>query len=34
VLQDWLDKVQDCDDSIDDEAKEFGGLIAFYQIER
>lgn len=33
VLQDWLDKVQDCDQSSDDDAKEFGGLIAFYQIE-
>ena len=32
TLKDWLESVPDCDQSTSDDAREIGGLIAFYQI--
>ncbi len=32
TLKEWLDSVLDCDESAADDAEDFGGLIAFYQI--
>ena len=31
LLEDWLDTVQESEDLGDEEAKSFGGLVAFYQ---
>lgn len=33
TLMTWLDSVQGCEQSSDERAEEFGGLIAFYQID-
>jgi predicted ArsR family transcriptional regulator len=33
TLNQWLDSVTNCDQSPDGDAKEIGGLIAFYQID-
>jgi predicted ArsR family transcriptional regulator len=32
-LTEWLDSIQGCDESPDDDSKEFGGLIAFYHLD-
>ena len=33
TLQEWLDSIPNCDQSPAEDAKEIGGLIAFYQID-
>lgn len=33
TLQDWLESVPNCDQSPGEDAREIGGLIAFYQID-
>lgn len=33
MLNDWIESVTECDESSADEPKEFGGLVAFYQID-
>ena len=33
MLREWLDSVQSCEESSDDGTDDFGGLIAFYEIE-
>ena len=33
TLKAWLDSIPECDEAAADEAREIGGLIAFYQLE-
>ncbi len=33
TLQEWLESIPSCDDSVAEDARDFGGLVAFYRID-